>query len=78
MTSPVDILVHHVLLTSRGGLAACAAEGCPWEDRFWAGRDRYGLDRGVPLSIRVSHAEHQLALLNGTVTEQTETPRGGW
>jgi hypothetical protein len=64
MSSAIDILVDHVLLTSRGGLAACAAEGCTWEDKFVRNRDRYGLDPMVPRYIRAAHAEHQLDLLN--------------
>ena len=59
MEEVLEILVKHVLLTSRNGFAACAAEGCPWEDRFhrW---DKY---EEVPLHIRAAHAEHQLDLL---------------
>jgi hypothetical protein len=75
MNSPIDVLVHHVLLTSRGGLAACAAEGCPWEDRFRRDRDSF---HPVPLHIRATHAEHQLDLLNGLAAKQDDTPRGGW
>jgi len=61
MSDAVDVLVRHVLLTTRWGLAACAAEHCEWEDKFHPAKDfRSPL---VPLYIQSAHAEHQLELL---------------
>jgi hypothetical protein len=61
MSDAIDVLVRHVLLTTRWGLAACAAEKCGWEDKFSPAKDIHS--PLVPLYVRVSHAEHQLELL---------------
>jgi hypothetical protein len=61
MNTPVNILVEHVLLTTRWGVAACFAEHCEWEDKFYPAKNIHS--PLVPLHIRVAHAEHQLELL---------------
>jgi hypothetical protein len=61
MSYAVDVLVRHVLLTTRWGLAACAAENCVWEDKFHPAKDIHS--PLIPSYILVAHAEHQLELL---------------
>jgi hypothetical protein len=81
VSDPINVLVEHVLLTTRWGLAACAAEHCGWEDKFYPAKDLHS--PLVPLHIRVSHARHQLDLLEEAVRQpynlsQPFTPQGGW